>query len=256
VDEATTHGADGADRDGKIRGRLADVVHDQLRRLIQRGEYARGLKLPAENDLAKRFGVSRPVVREALARLRDEGFVSSQKGSGTVVTHAADKPAHSLGLPPIATMADLVRFYEFRIGVEGVTAALAAERRTLSHLQAMEVALTRAEEMIAAGLFELLADTNFDFHRAIGHATRNPYHATTIETLPNFVGRNMLDKAGAGASGADERARRIHGEHQAIFSAILGGDAHRARVEMERHILAARDAVMEGQALGPSRGGP
>lgn len=244
-----------AEAEGRIKGRLADVVYEQLRRLIRRGEYPRGLRLPAENELALRFGVSRPVVREALARLRDEGLVESQKGSGTVVTHDATPDSQGLGLPPVKTVVDLVRFYEFRIGVEGATAALAAERRTLANIQAMEAALAHAEELIKSGLNELLSDANFAFHRAIGHATQNPFYTATLETLPNFVGRNMLDVLSRTGAGRSELIRRIHGEHQVIFSAILSGDAQRARIEMERHILAARDAVLEGQALEPLLGG-
>jgi DNA-binding FadR family transcriptional regulator len=233
----------------RIRARLSDVVHEQLRRLIQRGEYPRGLRLPSENELAIRFGVSRPVVREALGRLRDEGFVHSQKGSGTVVVFEANVGVTGFNLPPITTMADLVRFYEFRIGVEGSTAAFAAERRTLGNIKEMEAALNAAEEMIANQLFELLADVNFAFHRAVAHATQNPYYITTLEVLPNFVGQNMLDSRRRPSTDFAERASRLHSEHQAIFAAILGGDSQRAKVEMERHILSARDAVLEGQSL-------
>jgi len=229
-------------------GRLADLVHEQLRRLIVRGEFLRGVRLPAETDLAARFGVSRPVLREALARLREEGLVRSQKGSGTIVVQAGS-PALA-ALPPIRSAADLVRFYEFRITVEGATAALAAERRRMADMEAIERVLDRADQVLRDGHTALLADANFAFHRAIAVATQNPYYTHTLERLPNFVGRNMLDRAGAAA----ERAARINAEHRAIFAAIVGGDAQRARVEMERHILAARDAVLEGQPLTATAG--
>ena len=240
--------APGPGAEAPTRGRLAEVVHGQLRR-------PRGLRLPSENELALRFGVSRPIVREALAWLRDEGFVESQKGSGTTVVHEAAPARSGSGLPPIRTVADLVRFYEFRIGVEGATAALAAERRREVDLAAMVASLASADEMLARQQFALLADVNFTFHRAIARATQNPYYATTLETLPNFVGRNMLDAGTRVDPVAVARATRIHGEHQTIFNAIMSGDALRARVEMERHILAARDAVLEGQSLGPGFGG-
>jgi GntR family transcriptional regulator, transcriptional repressor for pyruvate dehydrogenase complex len=234
---------------GEGRTRLADAVYEQLRRLIARGEYPKGVKLPPENDLAVRFAVSRPVVREALARLRDEGVVRSQKGSGTIVTLGPS--AGALPLPAIQSVADLVRFYEFRINVEGATAGLAAERRSLADIEAIEQALARADSMLSEGHFALLADANFAFHRAIAQATQNPYFIRTLESLPNFVGRNMLDNSRPGPRGLAERAARIHAEHRAIFAAILGGDPQRARIEMERHILAARDEVLEGQTLAP-----
>lgn len=229
--------------EGRIR--LADAVYDQLRRLIARGEFPKGVKLPPENDLALRFGVSRPVVREALARLRKEGVVRSHKGSGTIVT--LGPTAGVLPLPPVQSVADLVRFYEFRINVEGATTALAAERRTLADLEAIEKTLAGADDLLAAGHLALLADANFAFHRAIAMATQNPYYTRTLESLPNFVGRNMLDNGRTRAPA--ERSARIHAEHRAIFAAIVSGDPQRARIEMERHILAARDEVLEGQPL-------
>ncbi|MCM0018663.1 MAG: FadR family transcriptional regulator [Tagaea sp.] len=232
---------------GEGRKRLADTVYEQLRRVIARGEYPKGVKLPPENELATRFGVSRPVVREALARLRDEGVVRSQKGSGTIV--AVGPTAGVLPLPPIQSAADLIRFYEFRMNVEGATTALAAERRTLADIETIEKALASADELMAAGHFALQADANFAFHRAIALATQNPYYTRTLESLPNFVGRNMLDNGRTAAGGLAQRSARIHAEHRAIFAAIVSGDPQRARVEMERHILAARDEVLEGQQL-------
>lgn len=62
---------------------LADVVYDRIRRSITDGEYAEEERLPGENALAERFDVSRPVIRAALKRLRDDGLVVSRQGSGS-----------------------------------------------------------------------------------------------------------------------------------------------------------------------------
>jgi len=243
----------GGGLDGRVRERLADVVHDQLKRLIMRGEFPKGLKLPPENDLALRFGVSRPVVREALAQLREEGVVRSQKGSGTIVVVGPTPMATAL--PPIRSIGDLMRFYEFRVAVEGATAGIAAERRSLADVEAIERVLDGAEEMIDGALFQLLPDVNFSFHRAIAQATQNPYYTLTLESLPNFVGRSFLDMTPPNDPPPAERAARIQAEHRAIFAAIKAGDPQRARIEMERHILSARDALLEAQpvSLTPTR---
>jgi len=108
--------------------KLADIVHEQLFRLITRGEFPMGCKLPPEGELATRFGVSRPIVRDALARLKDEGYVRSQRGSGSVVVRGEAPGSHAY--PAIRTVSDLLRSYEFRITVESATAAMAAERRS------------------------------------------------------------------------------------------------------------------------------
>jgi DNA-binding FadR family transcriptional regulator len=89
---------------------------------------ARGNRLPAERELAQRFGVSRPTIREALAALELGGIVQSYKGKGTLIVATASQVA-SWGvevLPP--------QIFEARVAIEPVLAALAAEsaiRRTL-----------------------------------------------------------------------------------------------------------------------------
>ncbi|MFI4925277.1 MAG: FadR/GntR family transcriptional regulator, partial [Vicinamibacteria bacterium] len=136
--------------------RLADIVHEQLDRLIARGEFPKGCKLPPEGELATRFGVSRPVIRDALSRLKDAGYVRSQRGSGTIVVRGEAPGKHAY--PPIRTVADLLRSYEFRITVETATAAMAAERRAPSDLADLDRTLDRAARARDAPTPPLLAD--------------------------------------------------------------------------------------------------
>ena len=145
--------------DGRNRPKLGDVVYDQILRLIVRGEYPRHCKLPTENELATRFAVSRPVIREALARLRDEGVVRSQQGSGTFVERGPE--AGSLIYQPVRSVADMQAFYEFRIVVEGQSAYLAAERHTREALADIEKALHDAETAIAEANPHIGSDLNF-----------------------------------------------------------------------------------------------
>ena len=237
---------DQADRPGGAR-KLADIVYDQIWRLIARGEFPAGCKLPSEDQLGARFGVSRPIVREALARLREQGYVQSQRGSGSVVIRGEEPGA--LAFPPIRTLADLLRCYEFRISVETATVALAAERRTDAHLAEIGELLERTESVVKAEAFHLLADVNFSFHRAIAHCTQNPFFLHTLQMMPNFVGRGRIDVAAFGTSGVLERQRQVHREHISIFEAVRDRDATRARAEMERHIALARDFVLERQTI-------
>ena len=67
------------------RPSLADQVYDQLLAKILEEEYPVHSRLPAEELLAQTFGVSRPIVRAALSRLRDDGIVQSRRGSGSYV---------------------------------------------------------------------------------------------------------------------------------------------------------------------------
>jgi DNA-binding FadR family transcriptional regulator len=226
--------------------RLAELVQAQIMRLVDRGEFPRGCKLPTEGELSARFGVSRPVLREALQALKDAGVVQSQRGSGTIVVRGAAPGAAML--PAVRTMADLVRLYEFRIVLEGAVAALAAEHHAPDTLADIRTALLRAEDAVGGEAPGLMLDLNFAFHRAVARATQNPYHLATVESLPNFVGMVRLNTASFGTDVA-ARARLVLEQHWVIFEAIRVRDAARAQAEMESHIVAARDHVMERQAL-------
>jgi GntR family transcriptional regulator, transcriptional repressor for pyruvate dehydrogenase complex len=229
--------------------RLADIVHEQLFRLIARGEFPKGCKLPPEGTLAGRFGVSRPVIRDALARLKEEGYVRSQRGSGSVVVRG-EAPGQQ-AYPPIRTIADLLRSYEFRITVECATAAMAAERRGSADIADLSRTLERAESAIDRGVLHLLADLNFDFHRAVARATHNPFYLKTVEMIPNFIGAEQLDRSAFGDVDIARRSRRIHDEHLAVFEAIRHNEPEEAMTCMERHIALARDFVLERQELAP-----
>jgi GntR family transcriptional repressor for pyruvate dehydrogenase complex len=225
-------------------GRLADTVYEQLLRLIVRGEFPLDCKLPSEEALGDRFGVSRPVIREALGHLKVEGIVRSQRGSGTVVVRG-ERPGRP-AFPPIETISDLLRSYEFRINVETETAALAAQRRTEDDIDAIRNALGRAEEALDQATVHLLPDLNFEFHREIARATKNPFYVATLELIPNLVGINRLH---LDEFETIDRMRRVHREHAAILNAVIARDAALARAEIERHIASARDFVLENQAF-------
>lgn len=233
----------------RVPRRLADIVYEQVFRLIGRGEFPKGLKLPPEGELATRFGVSRPVIRDALSRLKDEGYVRSQRGSGNVVVRG-ETPG-SIAYPPIRTMSDLIRSYEFRINVEAATASLAAERRSSADLADLERTLGRAADELDHGVYHLLADLNFEFHRAVARATHNPFYLKTVEMIPNFVGLDRLDLTAFGGDDLPERTQRIHAEHVAIFGAIRRQEPEQAVAEMQQHISAARDFVLERQVFTP-----
>ena len=90
--------------------------------LIDRGEFGEGVRLPAESELAARFGVSRPVIREALSRLRVMGVIVSRKGSGSYVQKRADRPREcsaTIGFGPLDSLAQVRKCYEFRVEPRG-----------------------------------------------------------------------------------------------------------------------------------------
>ena len=225
------------------RPTLADRVAEQLTRLIERGEFPRNCRLPTEFELCRRFGVSRPVVRAALAMLRDGGHVASTKGSGHVVLTGPE--AGTQKFPLIRTIADIEAYFDFRATVEAECARLAALRHTPASLAAIEAAVAESDELAALGAVELSGDTNFHFHRAIARATGNGFHVATIEMLPNLIGLGPVEVRIGGEADPQARVRVIIDEHRAILAAIARRDADRAAAEMQAHITSAQKFVFQ-----------
>lgn len=217
---------------------FADQVYAQLLRLIQRGEFPVNARLPPEQDLAQRFGVSRPVIRQALRRLADEGIVGTRKGSGTVVR--IGQSALTTGFPNLSSVADVNQFYEFRIDLEGRTAALAALRHTADQMREIETALDASREAIEAGNLRVAADLNFSFHRAIAKAAGNSFHQAAVELLPNVIGHVGYEFRIGTSDEEVGRARVILAEHTQIATAISSGNPQLASKLMVEHITSAQ----------------
>ena len=240
-DETTAGGGEIA------RSYLHEEVYRQIVRLIERGEFPGGTRLPTEFELAGRFGVSRPIVRRALEQLRERGYVTTRKGSGTIVS--TDVAGPRLAFPVLSSVADLQQFYEFRIALEGQIAAQAAERRTERDLAAMTEATDRADAALAQGNYQLCTDLNFAFHRAVAAASGNRFFLATLEALPNLVGETALRRRFGPLAQEDSRQRRLLEEHRRILRAIEAREPQRARDLMTDHIAAAMKFVFEHTPL-------
>ncbi len=92
-------------------GRLSGAVYERILALIVNGEFALNTRLPSEVSLSRQFGASRPVVREALARLREDKMIVSRQGSGSYVVRQPDHAV--LRFAPAGSIADIQRFFEF-----------------------------------------------------------------------------------------------------------------------------------------------
>ncbi|WP_034854783.1 FadR/GntR family transcriptional regulator, partial [Sinorhizobium sojae] len=109
-----------------VRKSLADLVFERMHRAIKSGAYQSDERLPTEHDLAAEFEVSRPVIREALRRLREQGLIYSRRGAGSFVRVLGMK--EPLGFGQLENVADLLNCYEFRLTLEPAAAAAAAAR--------------------------------------------------------------------------------------------------------------------------------
>jgi len=214
--------------------KLGDQVYDALSEQIAAGRYPVGSKLPAENDLARQFGVSRPVLRQALGRLRAEGLIAARQGAGNFVRRKNESRRLEYG--PLQNIPDVQRCLEFRCGLESEAARRAAIVRDEDALRSIAQAMAAMEQAVAAG--GSAVETDFEFHVAIARATRNRFFVTTLEALRTQVefGINLSRSFSAGPT--RERLESITAEHRRIYEAIAEGDAERAQRAVTHHLEA------------------
>lgn len=213
--------------------RLGDEIAERLDAWIREQGLPPGAQLPTEKALCERFGVSRPVVREAIARLKAEGCVRTRQGSGAYV---AERP-EVFRLPlPDGLPQDADEVFELRHLVETGAAALAAERRDEQDLQRIAAALGRMRTALEAH-----ADAAGDddaFHAAIADATHN----RALARFAQFMGQQFAHSRkptwsmGGHAAG---RAREAQDEHERIYQAIVAGDPTAARRAAAAHLTGA-----------------
>jgi DNA-binding FadR family transcriptional regulator len=214
------------------RRSLSEEVYDRLRELLASQAFPPNARLPAEEELARRFLVSRPVLRQALARLRAEGHVYSRKGSGTYVREISRPPLISFG--PLHSIPDVQSFLEFRCSVEGEMAALAARRADAGAIAEVEHARKRVEHEVATGQPALDADVLF--HLAIARASGNRFFVATLEALTEQMKFGIRLTRELSDRPASERFAEIGREHARISAALESGDAEAARKAMTDHL--------------------
>jgi DNA-binding FadR family transcriptional regulator len=235
-------------RSRKVHGKLADKLYEQLLSWITYEKFKEGSKLPTEDQLSKEFGVSRPVVREALSRLRSDGIIVSRHGSGSYVQRRPKKEFFDFA--PIGGVADLMRCFEYRIALEGEAAWLAATRRSTSDLKEMRSALLEMDRAIESHI--VAVDADIKFHNAIAAATRNELFVSTMASLAEymFAGMNVARSLSLRLDVA--RLQLVQQEHTAIFDAIEARDPGAAREAMRVHIANARIRILSDSVEPPS----
>ncbi|AWQ06125.1 FadR/GntR family transcriptional regulator [Bordetella bronchiseptica] len=223
------------------RVRLADQLYGQIFDQIASGRLNVGDKLPSEHEICEKFGVSRPVVREALLRLRADGLVTAHQGLGTFVSH---QPA-----PRLKTFSDVqnvgayLRAQEVRVALEGDAARLAALRRTDEQLHKIGEAHAAFVEELEHGRVSPEAD--LAFHASIAEASGNDFYLGVLETIHESISGFMRLTLSLTRTGSRQRAQRVADEHAAILGAIREQDAERARIAMQFHLGQARHRLVD-----------
>lgn len=223
-------------------GTLSDLVYERILSKIVDGDYASGSKLPTENELSQHLKVSRPVLRQALKQLRVDGVITSRQGSGSYVTGQPDRAI--LVFAPVGSIADIQRTFEFRAAVEGEAAALAAHRRSIEQLAALQAAFRNLEKCVLNG--HLGVDEDEVFHALICEASDNQYFVSVRASMQSNIIAGMNLTRNLSLTKTDDRLRLVQAEHQRILDAIKDQNPEAARTAMRTHIENARRRVFEG----------
>jgi GntR family transcriptional regulator, transcriptional repressor for pyruvate dehydrogenase complex len=217
------------------------------RELVQRlsaditgGKLPPGSRLPTEQAIVAATGVSRTVVREAIAALRAEGLVSTRQGIGAFVATDVQRRPFRIDPDGLHSIGEVLNVMELRMAVEVEAAGFAAERGSAAQIRAIGKALDAIEAAIARG--EGAIDEDFAFHHAIAAATANPQFATFLEFLGRFIIPRQSVRVSA-QRGGEQRPylKTIQAEHRAIFDAIRNHDSAGARETMRRHLVNGRE---------------
>jgi GntR family transcriptional repressor for pyruvate dehydrogenase complex len=231
-----------AARDERTAPRLSTAIYEGILAMITRGDFAASSKMPSEARLCEMFGASRPVVREALARLKEDGIVVSRQGSGSYVRRQPDPSL--LDLAPIGTLGDLQRCFEFRANTEPSSAGLAALRWQQDDMDRIDASMRELERCMADGVIG--TDEDCSLHEAIAEATHNSYHRLVQRQLRPHILAGMNVTRSLTLRRPEARLRMVQDEHVAVVEAIRRRDVEGATIFMRTHILNARHRMFEG----------
>jgi GntR family transcriptional repressor for pyruvate dehydrogenase complex len=221
--------------------RLTAELVARLTADITSGKLAPGARLPTEQEMIAATGVSRTVVREAVAALRADRLVVTRQGVGAFVAEQVRRPFR-VDFDEHSSLREVLNVLELRTGVEIEAAGLAAERASPAQLRKISDRYQAIETAVARGGHAV--DEDFALHCAIADATGNPQFRRFLEYLGRFIipRGTMWDTEPAGARA---RLGLFQREHRQIVQAIEKHAPAEARAAMQRHLVNSRARYQE-----------
>ncbi|RUO33503.1 pyruvate dehydrogenase complex transcriptional repressor PdhR [Aliidiomarina sanyensis] len=215
--------------------KLSDMIVSQMERMIVDGTWAAGERLPAERELAVRFAVSRPSLREAIQKLEAKGLLTRRQGGGTYVrgglaTEVTDPLFELLARHPESQF-DLL---EFRHALEGVSAFYAAMRGTDTDLQRIEHSFAAIQQVRTESV-EAQADALMTFYTSIAEASHNVVLLHLVRGMRGLLQQNMRRNLEVLLERSDVRDQ-LHIHRKAIVDAISAREPEQARDACHAHL--------------------
>jgi len=210
--------------------RASDKIVNQVKNLISEGTLKPGDRLPAERELIKQFGVSRPTLREALKSLIAMGFLDVNQTKRTfvksMISERMEDPLSLLIKTDTQKIFDLI---EVRKALESWSAFVAAKRATEDDIKQLESIIKEMREASEIGRSWEKEDA--DFHLAIAQATHNTVQthimSTIYDLLRESVARVFTDRV---------KVKKLLNQHYRIFTAIKNHSPEKARDRTLEHL--------------------
>ncbi len=226
------------------RDSIADQVARQIRRLILNDRVAPGSRLPAERDLAQRFGTNRNTLREAVRLLEEEGLIRVRQGGGMEVldyrrTGGIHLISHYLDdvEDPARRAAFVIEAVALRREAMALVARLAAREHSERDAEDLRAAFAALSEAVASG--QGVAAADIAFHRCLGLAAGRLVIAWLVNTLADAFERLVRDgRLWVVEEGYLDNLR-------AVLEAVLARDPDRAAETVTRHFEAADEALLQ-----------
>lgn len=224
--------------------KLSENVAQSLRSQIIGGQFSEGERLPTETRMTELFGVSRTVVREAIAVLAADGLVEPRHGAGVFVRRPAVAAFGVIAMEIGNKISHALNVLEVRLGIEVESAGLAAMRRNGAQEAQIQEAFFEFDRLLARG--QATGKTDFEFHRAIAAATNNPYYVDVLDALgTRAIPCDVASPWGTDSVLSEAYQMGLQKEHYAILQAISAGDSDAARAAMRAHLTASQHRYRE-----------
>lgn len=217
--------------------RLTAELVARLTADITSGKLPPGSQLPTEQEMIAATGVSRTVIREAVAALRADRLVVTRQGVGAFVAEQVRRPFR-VDFDEHSSLREVLNVMELRTGAETEAAGLAAERATPAQLkkiadkcEAIQAAIDRNENAV---------EQDFAFHCAIADATGNPRFREFLEYLGRVIIPRRTMWRGKAPAAKRAQLNLFQKEHEEILRAIKARAVPQARAAMQRHLVNSR----------------
>jgi GntR family transcriptional repressor for pyruvate dehydrogenase complex len=220
-----------------LKQSLSDKLAQRIRGMIQKGDYGQGDRLPPIMEMAKRFSVGHPTIREALKKLETMGIVEIRHGSGVYVSRSEEVLVlASPDYPGTVTKKLLLDLIDTRMPLEMKSVAEAMKNATLDDLVEMRRLLKKAGDHFDNDV--VLNETNMGFHRQIAIASGNTVLLQLLDVL-----RDLFTEEQRLILGIFGSRDRDHREHLAILEALESRDEALGVDRMRKHLQGVADSI-------------